>query len=611
MNLSKLNRILLQTLLLPVVALMIVSGILIWQILNAEQTVSHIQLADNNIATANLISALITDQETGVRGYQSTGNEIFLQPFDRAAPDLTENIERLRHGIALEGGDEQQLKDLVEAHEIWLDTIARPMIDMVRNGNNTRDTAINLRGKAVMDQIRAINTIIVNTQKDERSRYVEHWQNQVRNTLEGAIGFALLIGLAIGAFARSRLHMVSHAFQTTLNLVRGNAKATYESEQRLRATLTSIADGVVVCDLEGRVEMLNTVAQQLSGWRQDEAINHLVDTVFPILDETTREPIESTFSLVKRSNGAVSSTNHVILRRRDGSELHIDNSGAPIYDFNGNLAGVVIVIRDVSDQRRTQAALLASEKLAVAGRLAATIAHEIHNPLDAVVNLVYLMKSGVTPEENDQFLDMAAGELARVTQISRAMLGMYREARSPVAVDLTDVLNSVLLLLDRRLADCGVTVSTEFYGEPIVTGFPAELRQVFTNLISNAIDASPAGSTIEITARQQRANKGRTPGPPGVNVSLTDHGCGISADALPQIFQPFFTTKGEAGTGLGLWVSQGIIHKHGGTIRVDTSTDPIRHGTTITVFIPRGEVDIVDTTQPPPSTIPFPPTPRF
>ncbi|MES2394260.1 MAG: CHASE3 domain-containing protein, partial [Acidobacteriota bacterium] len=202
MNLSQLNRILLQTLLLPVVALMIVSGILIWQILNAEQTVAHIQLADNNIATANLISALIADQETGVRGYQNTANEIFLQPYDIAAPKLTENIERLRHGIALEGGDSQQIQNLVEAHEIWLDTIARPMIDMVRNGSNTRDPAINLRGKAAMDRIRAINDTIVSTQKDERAQYVEHWQKQVRNTLEGAIGFALLIGLAIGAFAR-------------------------------------------------------------------------------------------------------------------------------------------------------------------------------------------------------------------------------------------------------------------------------------------------------------------------------------------------------------------------------------------------------------------------
>jgi PAS domain S-box-containing protein len=590
---------------------MVVSGILIWQILNAEQTVAHIQLADSNIATANLISALIADEESGIRGYQNTSNEIFLQPYDLATPELQDNLQRLRRGIALEGGSSQPLANLVEAHEIWLDTIARPMIDMVRNGDNVHDTALNLRGKAVMDQIRDIMRVIVTSQKDERAAYVEHWRNQVRHTLEGAIGFALLIGLAIGAFARSRLHMVSEAFQITLNLVRGNARATYESEQRLRATLTSIADGVVVCDLEGRVEMLNTVAQQISGWRQDEALDHHVDTVFPILDQATREPVETPFSLVKRHNRVIGSSAHTLLRRRDGSELHIDNSGAPIYDFSGNLAGVVIVIRDVSDQRRTQAALLASEKLAVAGRLAATIAHEIHNPLDSVVNLVYLMQSGITPEENRQFLEMASSELARVTQISRAMLGMYREARFPVAVDLADVLQSVLLLLDRRLADCGVTVTTQYIGEPIVTGFPAELRQVFTNLISNAIDASPTGASIEINVRQQAANDNRIPGPPGVSVALTDHGHGISTESLPQIFQPFFTTKGEAGTGLGLWVSQGIVHKHGGNLRVESSTDPIQHGTTITVFLPRGEANLVDTTQPPASTIPFPPTPRF
>jgi PAS domain S-box-containing protein len=598
-NLSKLNRILLQTLLLPVVALMIVSGVLVYQVLNAEQTVARIQLADDNIATANYISALIADQETGIRGYQNTSNEIFLQPYDMAAAPLQENINRLRDGIAAQGGDLHAIDDLTEAHEIWLDTIARPMIAIIRAGGNTRDPAINLRGKAVMDQIRAITTVIVNEQKNERSYYAEHWRDQVRHTLEGAIGFSILIGLAIGLFARSRLHMVSHAFQTALDALRGNAQATYESEQRLRATLTSIGDAVVVCDVEGRVELLNTVAQQLTGWRQEEALLQPIDKVFPIIDETTREPMETPFALVKRLNRVIGSNTRAVLIRRDATELHIDNSGAPIYDFSGNLAGVVIVFRDISEQRRTLSALIASEKLAVAGRLAASIAHEIHNPLDAVVNLIYLLKSGVTPEENEQFLDMASSELARVTQISRAMLGMYRESRSPVAVDLMEVLGSVLVLLDRRLIQHGITVRTEVFGEAIVTGFPAELRQVFTNLISNAIDASSSGSTLELTVRKQAPNRSRVSGPAGVTVALTDHGGGIGEADLDQIFQPFFTTKGEHGTGLGLWVSQGIIHKHGGTIHVDTKTDPATHGTTITVFLPRGEAQLVDTTQPP------------
>ena len=609
MNLSTLNRILLQTLLLPVVALMIVSGVLVYQILGAEGTVAHIQIADQNIATTNYISALLADQETGIRGFQNTGNEIFLQPYELSADRFTTSVRALRDGIANQHGDQAPVDDLIAAHNIWVESIAAPMIVLVQSGGNTRDPGINLRGKAAMDGIRAIVDRIIAIQKAQRNVYVEHWQHQVDHTLEGAIVFSILIGLFIGLFARSRLHRVSGAFQSSLDSVTANAQATYESEQRLRATLTSIGEAVVVTDTEGRVEMLNTVAQQLTGWRQDEAHLEPVDHVFALLDETTREPVETPFALVKRLNRGSGSSSNALLRRRDGSEINIDNSGAPIYDVNGNLAGVVLVFRDVSEQRRTQAALISSEKLAVAGRLAASIAHEIHNPLDAVVNLVYLMKEGSTPEETREFLDMASSELARVTQISRAMLGMYRESRTPVAVDLMEVVGSVLLLLDRRLIQASVTVHTETSGDAIVTGFPVELRQVFTNLLANAIDVSPAGSVLEISIQKQLPTRSRPPALPGVNVVITDHGQGIPQETLDQIFQPFFTTKGEQGTGLGLWVSQGIIQKHGGSIRVDTSTEPDDHGTTITVFLPRGEAQLVDTTQPP--SISLPPTPRF
>ncbi len=159
--------------------------------------------------------------------------------------------------------------------------------------------------------------------------------------------------------------------------------------------------------------------------------------------------------------------NSTVLIRKDGTELHIADSGSPIRDQAGKMSGVVLVFRDVTMERKTQEALLANEKLAVAGRLAATIAHEIHNPLDAVSNLLYLLKDGVTPEESKQFMAMAEQELARVTQISRAMLGLYRESKAPVPVDLKEMLEEILLLMDRHFIDHGVTVSTEL--EPGVT----------------------------------------------------------------------------------------------------------------------------------------------
>lgn len=589
MNLSKLNRILLQTLLLPVVALMLVSAALVWQILSAQHTVAQIQIADNNIATANYVSALIADQEAGVRGYQNTANEIFLQPYDFAVLPLQTNFARLREGIAQQHGDESKVNSLMAVHRRWVNTIAEPMIVLVRNGADTRDSGLNLRGKAYMDRVRDALADIVADQKSKRTLYVEHWRTQLRETLIGIVAFALLTGLLIGLFTRNRLHLVSEAFQDSLLKLRASAQSTFENEQRLRAILAAIGDAVIVCDPRGLIELVNPVAQDLCGLTQDRAAGRPIEDVFRLLDEHTRQPLATPFEQVRDERRFVAPSAHALLVRRDASELHVDTSGAPIYDLNGSLAGVVLVFRDVTAQRRTQAALLSSEKLAVAGRLAASIAHEIHNPLDAVVNIIYLLRQGASPEETAQFLEMAASELDRVTHISRAMLGMYRESRTPVAVDLRDVLESVLLLLERRIAEVRATVLVDFAPDSLVTGFPAELRQVFTNLLANALDVAPAGSTISVRTEVRSAARG---GPDGVTVTVADQGPGIPLDAMAQLFQPFFTTKGEQGTGLGLWVSQGIVHKHGGTIRIDTRTDPETHGTAISVFLPRGVAEL-------------------
>lgn len=588
MNLSQLNRILLQTLLLPVVALLLVSGALIWQVGNAQRTVADLQDADRNIATATYLLALTVDEETGVRGFQNTSNEAFLQPFNAAQAPLASSVSSLRRDLASHGKDTRLVDQFVAAHRVWVESAATPMIALIRSGGDTRDVTLNLSGKNQMDQLRALLNELIDEQKMQRKNEVEHWQTQVRHTLEAIVGCAALIGLLIGLFARSRLHMVTQAFQGAMTALRKNAQATYDSEQRLRTTLTSIGDGVIVCDQHGRVELLNTIAEQLTGWTQAEAAQCPISEVFLIVDETSRELMENPVDAVLRSRRAVSLANHAVLLRRGGGEVQIDDSGAPIFDRTGELAGVVMVFRDVTEQRRTQAALLSSEKLAVTGRLAATLAHEIHNPLDSVVNLLYLMKNGSTPEENGEFLDLARSELDRVTQISRAMLGMYRESKTPIEVDLKDLLDSILLLLQRQITQAGITLKKNLAENAKISGYPAELRQVFTNLLTNAMDASTVGSIIEVSLRRnlpldgQRSANARA----GVTVSVVDHGPGITSDTQKHLFQPFFTTKGEKGTGLGLWVSQGIVQRHGGEIRLDSRTDEPNHGTTVSVFLP-------------------------
>lgn len=593
MNLSQLNRILLQTLLLPIVALLLVSGALVWQLGNAEKTVADLRDADRNIATATFILAQTVDEESALRGFQNTSNEAFLEPFRNAQGPLAASVTALRRDLASRGKDTQLVDQFVAAHRLWLDSSANPMISLVRSGGDTRDVALNLRGKGQMDQIRALLNELIEEQKIERQNEVEHWQTQVRHTLEAIVGCAALIGLLIGLFARSRLHMVTQAFQGAITALRKNAQATYDSEQRLRTTLTSIGDGVIVCDQHGRVELLNAVAEQLTGWTQAEAAQCPISEVFLIVDESTRELMENPVDAVLRTRRAVSLANHAMLLRRAGGEIQIDDSGAPIFDRSGELAGVVMVFRDVTEQRRTQAALLASEKLAVSGRLAATLAHEIHNPLDSVVNLLYLMRNGSSPEETREFLDLARSELDRVTQISRAMLGMYRESKTPIELDLKELLDSILLLLQRQITDAGLTLRKSLADDAKISGYPAELRQVFTNLLTNAMDASSRGSTIEVSLRYasstdgQRSRNNRA----GATVSVVDHGPGIPSETIKHLFQPFFTTKGEKGTGLGLWVSQGIVQRHGGDIQLESRTDEQNHGTTVSVFLPQTPVE--------------------
>ena len=225
---------------------------------------------------------------------------------------------------------------------------------------------------------------------------------------------------------------------------------------------------------------------------------------------------------------------------------------------------------------------MAHEKLAVAGRLSASIAHEIHNPLDSVANLHYLMANETDAALQQRYLAMAQQELNRTLQISRAMLGLYRESKAPVEVDLSDLLASVLLLLDRQLKDQSVAPERKLAEGIMVQGFPGELRQVFTNLITNAAEAAGPGGRVKVSLEEAEAGDV----PQGALVTVTDSGPGIPPATLSKLFQPFFTTKGERGTGLGLWVSRGIVEKHGGKIDLGNSTDSAYGGAIVRVYLP-------------------------
>jgi signal transduction histidine kinase len=236
-------------------------------------------------------------------------------------------------------------------------------------------------------------------------------------------------------------------------------------------------------------------------------------------------------------------------------------------------------IRDQMEQyARAQEALLRSEKLAVTGRLAASIAHEINNPLEAVTNLLFLMRGEASSDRQKTYLAQAEQELARVAEITKQTLRFYREPSQPTATPITTVLDSVLALFGPRLVSAEIKVDRcERAPSATVLSTPGELRQVIANIVGNAIDAMRTGGRLRI----RTAQAGRS-----IRLTMADTGVGIPKEVLPKIFEPFVTTKGETGTGLGLWVTAEIIKRNGWKIRVRSRRLPGHSGTTFCIMIP-------------------------
>jgi PAS domain S-box-containing protein len=257
---------------------------------------------------------------------------------------------------------------------------------------------------------------------------------------------------------------------------------------------------------------------------------------------------------------------------------HIVVRTVPMLNVDGTIREWVGTITDVHDQRHAEEALRRTEKLAAAGRLAATVAHEINNPLEAVTNLLYIAQRSTSLDaETRHNLAVADEELQRVAHIVRQTLGFYREATSPRATDLASVVTDVLDLYRRRIRDRKIQLRTDIASgiTPVVVG--GEIKQVVANLVANAIDSiePPGIISVEVRAAEDDAE-----------ILISDTGTGISEERRTRLFEPFFTTKKDVGTGLGLWVSKGIVEKHGGGISFESSADAADHGTKFKVRLP-------------------------
>ena len=277
------------------------------------------------------------------------------------------------------------------------------------------------------------------------------------------------------------------------------------------------------------------------------------------------------------------------IRRADGSLGWSFSRAVPLLDAGGEITEWFGAARDITSRKQSEEALLRSEKLATLGRMAATIAHEINNPLESVTNLLFLANhNGDLPDQTQNLLRMADVELQRVAHIARQSLGFYRESNAPALTSVNDLLDSAVELLKGKVSEKRATIGKDWKSDTKITAVAGELRQVFSNLLANSLDAIDVGGKLRIRVTELVAAAGpdAIPHPHSVRITFVDNGRGIHPSIRRHIFEPFFTTKGTVGTGLGLWVTRQIVDKHGGTISVHSCTTGNQKGTAFSIVLP-------------------------
>ncbi len=352
-------------------------------------------------------------------------------------------------------------------------------------------------------------------------------------------------------------------------------RKSMEDTLRERAELLDLAsEAIMVRDSSGAIRFWNAGAEALYEWGRDEVAglnaHELLRTKFPVAEKD----IAGALASKGRWEG------NLIQRSKNGREIVVASRQA----LKLNSALVLEINRDITSQLIAEEALRRNDRLAAMGKVAGIVAHEINNPLEAITNAFYLLRCHPSlDDEARYYAQLADKELERVSHITKQTLSFYRESQRAIEVSVADLLDDVLALQRRSLQINRITIEKNYSTKGNVQGFPVELKQVFMNLISNAIQAMPEGGRLRVkVAPAAKATGGES----GVQISILDNGVGICAEDAGRLFEPFFTTKATKGTGLGLWISRGIVQKHDGTLRFRSIFLSSARGTCFQVFLP-------------------------
>lgn len=388
---------------------------------------------------------------------------------------------------------------------------------------------------------------------------------------------------------KEKMHPTASSGCTETGALMHDLTRTYTNESSghpWQALLDSAGEGIWGVDLAGNCTFVNRAALAMLGYESHELVgrnmHRMVHHHYPDGREYPGEDCVI-YSVFRKNRPFSNQLDHVF--RKDGSLFYTEMSAQPILE-DGAVRGAVVTFRDVTQARLSEEALRRSEKLAAVGQLASSIAHEINNPLESVINLLYLVKTADTRDEVRTYASLAEQELARISDITMQTLQFHRQQTIPAPVDLRETISAVLRLYTARFASRHVCVKLRLRETPEAILLEGDLRQVLNNLIRNAYDAMPKGGTLSIRLRSA-CNPATNA--PGLRICVADTGSGFLPKMRQHLFEPFHTSKDVTGTGLGLWISKGIIDKHNGRIAMKSRLEehsPESHGTAFSIWLP-------------------------
>jgi PAS domain S-box-containing protein len=413
------------------------------------------------------------------------------------------------------------------------------------------------------------------------------WQRKITDPLTNLTETARIISRdrnyavrATPTATADEISLLIGSFNQMLSEIQFRDTTLQESERQFRNLADSLPQQAWSADADGAIVWFNKRWYDFSG--VNDALTS-VDAYVEIVDPRLLPRVMENWLHSVKTGQQFEMV--VPLRGKDGVFREFLILGVPVRDNTGKIVRWFGTNTDVTEQRRSEEALRRTEKLAATGRLAASIAHEINNPLEALTNLIYLARRN--PATSESYLAMADQELDHIAEITKHTLGFYRDTTTPTPVDISSVVREVLELYSRKLQFKNIEVKERYSAGTTILGYPGELRQIFANLIANAIEAMEDNGHLVIKASP--VSNGAPGNGSGVRVSLMDDGCGIDPSQMKKIFEPFYTTKKDVGTGLGLWLTQNLVSKHNGRIQVRSRVDRGKSWTVFSVFLPQSQ----------------------